>query len=72
MALKLIVLAVQSTGDYKKLSLLIPKGLHTSLKKFALEKDSTVTAVIIELITELVNNESPKLTEKNKPFEVTL
>ena len=72
MALKLIVLSVQSTVDYKKLSLLIPKGLHTSLKKFALEKDATVTSVIIELITELVNNESPKPTEKNKPFEVTL
>lgn len=67
-----MILSVQSTVDSKKLSLLIPKGLHTSLKKFALEKDSTVTSVIIELITELVNNESPKLAEKNKTFEVIL
>ena len=62
----------QSTADFKKLSLLIPKSLHTSLKKFALENDSTATAVIIELITELVNRKSPKLTQKNKTCEVKL
>ena len=63
---------MQSTGDYKKLSLLIPKGLHTSLKKFALEKDSTVTSVIIELITELVNRKSPELKQTNEICDIKL
>jgi len=63
---------VQSTVDYKKLSLLIPKGLHTSLKKFALEKDSTVTSVIIELITELVNRKSPELNQTNEVCDIKL
>ena len=63
---------MQSTVDYKKLSLLIPKGLHTSLKKFALEKDSTVTSVIIELITELVNRKSPELNQTNEVCDIKL
>lgn len=62
----------KDTVGSKKLSLLIPKGLHTSLKKFALENDSTVTNIVIELIAKLVNHKSPKLTEKDKTCDVIL
>lgn len=51
--------------EFKKLSLLIPKDLHKSLKKYALENDATVTSIIVEAITELINRKSPILTEKN-------
>ena len=34
----------------KKLSLLIPKDLHHNLKKYALDSETTVTAILIDLI----------------------
>ena len=52
------------TKEFKKLSLLVPKDLHTSLKKYALENDLTVTQIMIEAITALVDSNSPKLAEK--------
>lgn len=51
--------------EFKKLSLLIPKNLHLSLKKYALENDATVTFIIVEAITELINHKSLKITEKD-------
>ena len=39
---------------YKKLSLLIPKELHHKLKKHALDTDTTVTAILIDLINTYV------------------
>lgn len=51
--------------EFKKLSLLIPKDLHRSLKKYALENDATVTSIIVDAITELINRKSLILTEKD-------
>ena len=45
-----------TTDDFKKLSLLIPKNLHRDLKKYALENDKTVTSVLIDVITKLVES----------------
>jgi len=58
------LLVVKAPKDFKKLSLLIPKDLHTSLKKYALENDITVTHIMIKAITDLVNPNNPKHTEK--------
>ncbi len=47
---------LQAADDFKKLSLLIPKALHRDLKKYALENDKTVTSVLIDVITKLVES----------------
>jgi hypothetical protein len=45
-----------TSDDFKKLSLLIPKDLHRELKKYALENDKTVTSVLVDLISKLVES----------------
>jgi hypothetical protein len=39
-----------SNHDSKKLSLIMPKTLHHSLKRVAMEKDTTITAIVLELV----------------------
>ena len=44
-----------------KMNVNIPKALHKKVKQKALDEDTTVTELVIDMLTKLVSNELPEV-----------